>query len=298
MTTKTIATINLKGGVAKTTTTVGLAYVLSIVHKKKVLVVDLDPQTNATVMLIGDTKWGELNNKGYTLATLFSDAINGEHTFDLSKTLQKSVGDIRDAKSIDLLPSSLLLIDLQDNLVRMPAGQFGMRNPITILSMGIVDILRNYDYVLIDCPPNLGNITLNGLRISDGYIIPTIPNVMSTYGIPQIVTRINMFSNEIRADKVRSIVPLGIVATKYRIQASHDVMLNLMRNKSGKKMENSALPHPKVFKTYFPENVGMERAAEFQNSDSRTFRQKWGFSEYDGPFKAFADEFITACEEI
>ena len=53
--------------------------------------------------------------------------------------------------------------------------------------------LDDYDIVLVDCPPNLGIITLNGLRISHGYIIPTIPDILSTYGIPQIVKRVRDF---------------------------------------------------------------------------------------------------------
>lgn len=298
MATKTIASINLKGGVAKTTTTIGLAQVLSGVYGKKVLVIDLDPQTNATTMLIGEEKWLELDNNGYTLATLFSDAVKGEDNFDLSETLQKSVGDIKEARTLDLLPSSLQLIDLQDKLTLMPAGQFGTRNPVTILLRGIKDILKNYDYILIDCPPNLGYITLNGLRIADGYIIPTIPDVLSTYGIPQIVTRINKFSNEIDAESGNSVVPVGIVATKVRGQAPiHQRTLNLMRGNSGKTMGDSNLLYPMVFDTYFAESAQMAEAAEFQDVD-RTLRQKWGYGGQYATFEAFADEFINACEGV
>ena len=63
--------------------------------------------------------------------------------------------------------------------------------------MAVNNIKDNYDYILIDCPPNMGLITLNGLRIANGYIIPTIPDVLSTYGIPQIITRVDKFSDTI-----------------------------------------------------------------------------------------------------
>ena len=298
MATKTIATINLKGGVAKTTTTVGLAQLLSAAYEKKVLVIDLDPQTNATTMLIGEDKWLEMDRDGYTLATLFSDAIKGEETFDLSKTLQKSVGDIKDVRKVDLLPSSLQLIDLQDKLTLMPAGQFGTRNPVTILLRGIKEILGNYDYILIDCPPNLGYITLNGLRIANGYLIPTIPDVLSTYGIPQIITRIHKFSNEIDADTGEGVVPIGIVATKVRGQALiHQRTLNYMRSNSGKAMSDSSLLYPMVFETYFAESAQMAEAAEYQVKDV-TLRQKWGYrGQYDA-FEAFTSEFLKICEVI
>lgn len=272
MNTKIIASINLKGGVAKTTTTVGLAEVLSGTYEKKVLVIDLDPQTNATTVLIGDKKWFDLDRKGHTLATLFSDAIEGKETFDLEATLQKSVSDVKEARTIDLLPSSLQLIDLQDKLTLMPTGQFGMRNPVTILLRGIRGILKDYDYILIDCPPNLGHITMNGLRISDGYFIPTIPDVLSTYGIPQIVTRINKFSNEFQEDVDKAVLPLGIVATKYRDVLLHQQTLYLMRSRAGQVMEDSNLLFPMVFRTRFPESAQMAAAVNSKTNCGRCAR--------------------------
>ena len=121
-----ISTINMKGGVAKTTTSVALAEVFSAEMRKKVLVIDLDPQTNATIMLLGEDKWLELNNQGYTLAQLFKDAMNPDvKKFDLNATLQKRVGDVQEARTIDLLPSSLDLIDVQDQLAVFYMMRFG-----------------------------------------------------------------------------------------------------------------------------------------------------------------------------
>ena len=112
-----ISIINLKGGVGKTTTTVALAETLAVEHDKRVLVIDLDPQTNATTMLIGEERWRELNEQGRTLATLFIDALNPRtKSFDLQRTLQRGVSDVQGAETIDLLPSSLDLIDVQDYL--------------------------------------------------------------------------------------------------------------------------------------------------------------------------------------
>lgn len=298
MSTVIVASINLKGGVAKTTTTVGLAQVLSGVFQKKVLVIDLDPQTNATTMLIGEEKWSELNNRGYTLKTLFADAVEGTADFNLDKTLQKSVGDVMEATTVDLLPSSLGLIELQDKLANIPQGKFGMRNPVTILLRGIKPILDDYDYILIDCPPNLGHMTLNGLRIVHGYIIPTIPDILSTYGISQILNKINNFSEELSYENGRRIIPLGIVATKVRAQAPlHERTLRQMREDEGKLKGGSNIPYPKVFETCFNESVQMAEAAEFR-ADSRTIRQKWGYGGQFDAFEQFAKEFMTACEGL
>jgi len=293
MAAKVISTINLKGGVAKTTTTVGLAQILSGVNRKKVLVIDLDPQTNATTMLIGEDEWLTLDQEGYTLSTLFEDAISDGNKFNLKKSLQKSVGEVEDAKTVDLLPSSLKLIDLQDRLITMPLGKYQTRNPVNILRKGIKEILDDYDYVLIDCPPNLGYITLNGLCISDGYIIPTIPDVLSTYGIPQIVTRAAEFSNEIE----KQIIPIGIVATKVRGQAAiHKRTMSDMQNRAGKPMGASELLYPPVFDTFFSESASFAEAAEHQKYS--TLRQKWGYKGQYDTFVEFAKEFIRITEEV
>ena len=270
---RTIATINLKGGVAKSTTTVAMALIMNGFFGKRVLVIDLDPQTNATVMLIGEDRWRELNDAGHTLAQLFSDALapDGAARFDREATLQRGVGDVNEAQGIDLLPSSLDLIGLQDRLATMPSGPFFSNVPTDILHRATRDLVDQYDYVLIDCPPNLGLITLNGLRIADGYIIPTIPDILSTYGIPQIETRIAQFAGNVGSP----IVPLGIALTKVRQQSTvHFNTERQLRSTSG-------VP---VFKTTIPESNNLAGAAEFQ--ELGTVRQKLGYrGEFDNYYR-------------
>lgn len=275
-----ISTINLKGGVAKTTTTVALAETFSTMGKK-VLVIDLDPQTNATIMLIGEKKWLDLNEKGHTLAQLFKDALNPEdQKFDIDATLQKRVSDVQSANSIDLLPSSLDLIDVQDRLASTPSGKFYAVNPIDLLWRAVKSKLDDYDLVFVDCPPNLGIITLNGLRISNSYIIPTIPDHLSTYGIPQIVTRVGEFSKAITEE----IEPLGIVVTKYQVNST--VHNTVMRDlKTNKKM-------PPIFSQTIKQTNALSAAAEYQ-SYPRTIKQKYG-SGTDG----LASSFSNLAEEI
>lgn len=279
--THVVSMINLKGGVAKTSTSVALAEVFSSELKKRILVIDLDPQTNATLMLIGEKKWFELNEKGHTLATLFKDALEPDNKkFSLKDTLQKNVSDISNAYSIDLLPSSLDLIDVQDRLASIPQGKYFAANPIDLLSRAVKSIIDDYDLVIIDCPPNLGIITLNGLRISDGYIIPTIPDHLSTYGIPQIITRIEEFSHAID----EPITPYGIVITKY--QANSTVHYNVTRD-----LQNNNLL-PDVYNVEIKQTNIMSSAAEFI-SDQRTLRQKYGSGE-----NGLTDSFISLAREI
>ena len=277
--THVISTINLKGGVGKTTTTVALAETLSVEKGKRVLVIDLDPQTNATTMLIGEDCWSDLNKNERTLARLFKDALDPDPNnkkFDLSATLQRKVSDVRDS-DIDLLPSSLDLIDVQDQLATIPSGRFYSVNPIELLWRAVKTKLDDYDIVLVDCPPNLGIITLNGLRISHGYIIPTIPDNLSTYGIPQIVKRVEAFSEEI----AETIDPLGIVVTKYQAQST--VHKNTLR-----RLQTGG--DASVFETIVRQANSISAAAEYTTT-KRTLRQKYGPG-------GFADDYIALSDEV
>lgn len=280
---RVVSLINLKGGVAKTTTTVALAETLASRFGKRILVIDLDPQTNATTMLIGEKKWKAINEKGWTLATLFKDALEPNHkAFDLKKTLQKGVSDVQGAEKVDLLPSSLDLIDVQDKLASAPTGQFYSVTPIDLLRLAVKSILDDYDLVLVDCPPNLGIITLNGLRISEGYIIPTVPDVLSTYGIPQIVKRVGNFSKEVAED----IEPLGIVITKY--QEALTIHVNVSRDL---RREND----PPVFDTVIRQANQIAAAAELQTS-RRTLKQKYGYGDLATRYIDLAQELLDKLE--
>lgn len=282
-----ISTINLKGGVGKTTTTVGLAEFLSVAYGKRVLVIDLDPQTNATTVLIGEDRWRQLNDDHHTLVTLFKDALRGEHEsamFDLQATLQRMVSPVDEVSGVDLLPSSLDLIDVQDRLASMPSGRFYSNNPTDLLRRAVRPLLADYDYVLVDCPPNLGIVTLNGLRISEGYIIPTIPDVLSTYGIPQIQSRVRAFADNLGEE----IQEVGIIITKYRAASTlHNRTIRRLRNDDNL---------PQVFKTWVPEGNAIAASAEFARFS--TLRQKY---QYQGGYEVFCDlarEFKAAVEDI
>lgn len=273
-----ISMINLKGGVGKTTTTVAVAQVLDAEFGKRILVIDLDPQTNATVMLIGDGRWKKLNDAGQTIAQLFRDALypDDKH-FDLSQSLQHGVGKVADVKRLALLPSSLDLIDIQEELPTIKPGRFHAANPIEILKRAIKPVLEEFDYVLIDCPPSLGLVTLNGLRISQYYVIPTIPDVLSTYGIPQIIKRVREFSETIGED----IAPLGILVSKYREQSTvHKNQVRLL----------GAGRDAPMFETIIPETNDIAAAAEYKAVS--TLRQKWGYGGQFARYRSLAEEIL------
>jgi len=285
-----LSTINLKGGVGKTTTTIGIAEMLVQEFGKRVLVVDLDPQTNATVALIDEDEWRKLDGQGATVAQLFADALvedPADRTFDLDHAIQSDVGSVTGMKGLDLLPSSLRLINVQERLGAMPLGLFYSTAPSQVLETALKRRRDDWDYVLIDCPPNLGLITLNGLRISDAYLIPTIPDFLSTYGIPQILERAKSFADEINED----IPPLGIIVTKY--QANSTTHVNTDERLRDEAIDGKG---PAVFETVIPQGNAIAGAVEFTGRG--TLRQKY---QYQGGFQAFREltqEVMVAAENL
>jgi chromosome partitioning protein len=206
--TKVVSFINLKGGVGKTTTAVNIAAILAKQKSSKVLLIDLDPQTNATVSLITQEQWQDVNSKGQTIYHLFNDLINSnsQQLFDLEKAVLQNVGGIQ---GLDLLPSSLELVEIQDDIPSLDQRRYVSH--VDVIQNTIADIQNRYEYVIIDCPPNLGAITLNGIVMSDYYIVPTIPDIFSKIGLSLIWNRINKFKDKKRSCKVEL---GGIVFTK------------------------------------------------------------------------------------
>lgn len=282
--TKVISIINLKGGVGKTTLTVALAEFLVQEHNLKVLVIDLDPQTNASVALIGEDQWSKLNKKGKTLYNLFKDQIDDTSTFDLNESIVKKTSNLQGGLTkLHLLPSSLDFVQIQDKLINI--GQTALIRPIDVLKRTVKDSLDDYNVVLIDCPPNLGIVTQNGLNISDAYLIPVIPNKMSTYGIPQILTSVKSFNR--RTDS--NVEPLGVVISMYRSNVqTHNATISQLEAQAKDGML------PRIFKTLIPLANKVSDATDYSATGINTLKQKYGWAGSNS-YEAFSDlakEFI------
>jgi len=279
--TKIVSFINLKGGVGKTTLTVNIAATLAKIHNKKVLVIDLDPQTNATVSLISQMDWQKINETDkQTLFHLFNDKLNGSKDFDLDKAIVKNVANI---KNLDLIPSSLNLVEIQDRITDI--GSKAFVSHIDVLKSELDPILTNYDYILIDCPPNLGAITLNGIVISDYYVIPTTPDILSKIGISLITNRIENFKKVRKDCKIKL---AGIVFTKidYRTNLHASTQLE---------MRNSTYPLSKfVFSNELPQRISIAEAPidNKPHLSSPTAKTKTDWRATQDLIKNIVNEFI------
>jgi chromosome partitioning protein len=200
----------MKGGVGKTTISSLVAEFLSSVYGNRTLMIDLDPQINATLTFISESAWKEKDDHGFTLNTIFTDYINKSNSFDFEKTIIRDVGKARQKQgSLDMIPSSPELSFTQEGLYEFIQRPNGRIDPELILKDKLEKKIRNYRFVIIDAPPNVGIVSRNGLRLSDYYIIPVIPDYLSTYGIDQLTT-------ELKRTYQISVPPLGIVISRYK----------------------------------------------------------------------------------
>ena len=144
--------INLKGGVGKTTITLALAHFLAVEHRKRVLVIDLDPQTNATVCLIPEGEWKARDESGRTLYQLFLDQVKDTHRFNADEAIVRDVSNVGGGiQGLDLLPSSLGLIKIQDRISQLVDFENYSRGPLFALR----DALKRIPAVLRQCADRL-----------------------------------------------------------------------------------------------------------------------------------------------
>jgi len=284
--------INLKGGVAKTTTAVAEAEILAKDFRKHVLFIDLDPQTNATINLIGEEEWQKRDSGGRTLAQLFKDKLRPElpPKFDIEQSIVRGVSTIDGGIArLDLLPSSIEFIDIQEKLPFVAMQGNYDNNPQDILRRALSTVIDRYDFVIIDCPPSLGIVTKNGLRFSTHYIIPTIPDILSTWGIFQIVTNIAAFAESTN----RVIKPLGIVATKVQGNMDlHSRIISELRDGQLFNGKETEFIQPPLFTSIVMQNVNTARGADSE-ANLNTFRKKYG-PNYE-PLQSLAKEILDRC---
>ena len=222
---KIIAVANQKGGVGKTTTSVNLSAVLAE-KGKHVLLLDADPQGNATSG-IGAEKNVE--------KSLYDVLINEE---PIKNTVQKT-----EIKNLDICPSNINLAGAEVELVSQMSREHRLKEQLDIVK-------DDYDYIIIDCPPSLGLITINSFTASNSILIPVQCEYYALEGLGQLINTINLVKKHLN----KSLEIEGAVLTMYDIRTN---LSNQVVKEVKKYFDN------KVFKTVIPRNVRLSEAPSF-----------------------------------
>ena len=223
---KIMAICNQKGGVGKTTTTINLAAALAE-KGKKILMIDLDPQGNASSGLGVDKD--ELSLTVYQL-------MIGTNSFD--ECVQKDV-----LENLDVLPANV-------NLAGVEIETLDMEDRNYILSKEIDKVKENYDYILIDCPPSLNSLTINSMTTADSVLVPIQCEYYALEGLSQLIYTINLVK-----ERLNSRLEIdGVVFTMYdgRTNLSLQVIENVRENLN-----------QKIYNTIIPRSVRLAEAPSY-----------------------------------
>jgi chromosome partitioning protein len=200
---RVISFINYKGGVGKTTTTFHIGCALAMFEpRKKVLLIDADPQTNLTFLCCDDTRWQSQIETNGSLETIYSAYLDQKKK-ELRDVIWERPMARPELANIDLVPSTIELLDIDLRLQSKTKAATTIQeiahthiDQRSILSEAIREVASDYDYILIDCPPNLYLATQNALYASDGYLVTLMPDHFSTVGVNFLDKKIHQLLRE------------------------------------------------------------------------------------------------------
>lgn len=247
---KIIAVANQKGGVGKTTTSINFSTLLAK-RGKKVLLIDADPQGNATSG-VGMDKNVELS--------VYDLIINDES--DPKETIQKT-----EIKNLSICPSNINLAGAEVELVSMMSREYRMKEKLD-------SIKQDYDYIIIDCPPSLGLITLNSFTAADSVLIPVQCEYYALEGLGQLLNTVQLVQKHLN----KNLQIEGALLTMYDVRTN---LSNQVVKEVNKYFED------KVYKTVIPRNVKLSEAPSYGMPISIYDPRSKGAKSYDKFVKEF-----------
>ncbi len=280
-----VSVINMKGGVGKSTTCVSLAEALAVQQRRRVLVIDLDPQTNASIMVAGPEKWDALREKERTLDFYFEAYIIQQRAKPFKSLIEHKVTDLKGKPDVSLCASApefrIVERDMIESFVKRGFQIDQIQKWICErFANGLKTVVNDYDYILIDCPPGISLFAEAALIAADAILVPSIPDYVSRLGLISFRKRALRLINERRGGPS----DLFVVVTKY------EDTFNLHRSEADLLKENLG---DHMFDTRIAQHVDIAKAAEWSDTP-RTFDQKYGAM---APVVArLGEEFVSKVE--
>lgn len=260
-----IATVNMKGGVGKTTLTVNLAACLARNHRKRVLVVDLDTQISATLSLMVPQDFAKSRRSNRTLSRLIAKVINPTNQTRLT-IKDVIVPQICQVEGLDLLPGDIELYDeylvsemLHEQAVIETETDFGEiwnRFEVLLIKTVLEPVINDYDFILLDCAPGYNLLTRSGIVASNFYLLPARPEPLSIVGIQLLERRITKLKESHKYNGTLNLKLLGIAFI-----LSGGNLLGRYYNQVMKRVNDDFTPD-QLFNTRIPMDVNVAKAID------------------------------------
>jgi chromosome partitioning protein len=261
-----IATINMKGGVGKTTLSVNLATCLAKFHQKRVLVVDLDTQISATLSLVSPQEFARIRREKMTISYLVAKALKPNHRykFTIPDTITKNVAGVN---GLDLLSGDIDIYDEywvseklhQEALLGSKSDFMDIWNGFegALMRDILAPIVDEYDFIILDCAPSYNLLTRSGIMASNYYIMPARPEPLSLVGMQLLERRIATMREAHEHDDNRMLSQLlGIVFV-----LSGNTMFNRYYDQVIQRVAQDFKPE-KIFQTRIPMDVNVARSID------------------------------------
>jgi chromosome partitioning protein len=268
----TIAIMNTKGGVGKSTLVLALAETLSALHGKNVLIIDSDAQASVSAMLMTANNLHRLQSGGLTIVDLLVAAVLRQDQLEWPKFVVGGVSDVDDARSVYLIPS-----DMQLTLFEREVSKESLHVQLRTTIGALLSAARNvFDVILIDCPPGLSVLTESWLREADFHISPTKPDYVSACGL-EVFRRFKGLNPEMGFAE-----NLGVV-------------INMKDRNSGQDEEYDKWLRGRAdnfcFTSSIPRATALQHATSFQSVD-RSYQAKYP-GDAGAAIKALASEVLA-----
>ena len=287
-----ISTVNMKGGVGKTTLTVNLATCLAKRHNKRVLVLDLDSQISATLSLVSPHEFAKLRKKRRTLSYLLDNVINPNpwSKLDIKDIIVPNICEI---DGLELLPGDIELYDefQVSEMLHQQAIEHGEQefqkvwdNFERILIKQIIEpVVDDYDFIILDCAPGYNLLTRSGIAASNFYILPARPEPLSLVGIQLLERRITKLKESHQNIQPLDVKLLGIV---FILSASG--LMGRYYKQVMKRVRDDFYPE-QLFENSIPMDVNVAKAVDMFTPVSLAMPNSGGSK----AFMKLSDEFLA-----
>ena len=287
-----ISTVNMKGGVGKTTLTVNLATCLAKRHNKRVLVLDLDSQISATLSLVSPHEFAKLRKKRRTLSYLLDNVINPNpwSKLDIKDIIVPNICNI---DGLELLPGDIELYDefQVSAMLHQQALEHGEQefqkvwdNFERILIKQIIEpIIDDYDFIILDCAPGYNLLTRSGIAASNFYLLPARPEPLSLVGIQLLERRIAKLK-----ESHKNIQPLDVKLLGIVFILSAGGLMGRYYKQVMKRVRDDFYPE-QLFENSIPMDVNVAKAVDMFTPVSLAMPNSGGSK----AFTKLSDEFLA-----